>query len=458
MAGMETFLQLVIDGQLAFDDFNVTDKPALSFRGLLIDVARRYVPLSTLMHVVDGLAATKMNVLQLHLSDYGAVRFAGDATRFPQLAPLVAAIRHYTSADITELISYATDRGVRVIPSMEIPDHASGFAPLAVKYCRPSVGTRLDGRDEATVAALTDLTQAWSKAFSQELVMALGGDVNGTIDCPAGVPDQLQEQLAEMVAIKFKKEAAVTAQPNISIPHYADLVFVANDTITTSLKNTRVVLAGPNRLSAAGDFLNLNSDYGSDDAPLSFERGTATLYNRTWALYDTLQANDANMVGASASFWTAMYCQTNECGAWDNGQLPAAFWMYPDDNDAYFERSLLATIFPRVTALGGVVWNYQNLSGTELQERIFQHNNRLTARGISTCPNGCLCNEMFACNQQRYSQQLPGEEKFGPGMILAISLTTIFAAFIVASLVQHMRAVRYYDREKTYLLGGALVQ
>lgn len=71
---LETVLQLIwydrIDHTLKiFHDLIIQDSPVFSHRGLMIDTARNYIPTNILRKAVDGLAASKMNVLHLHLTD-----------------------------------------------------------------------------------------------------------------------------------------------------------------------------------------------------------------------------------------------------------------------------------------------------------------------------------------------------------------------------------------------------
>jgi hexosaminidase len=74
MRGLATLAQLARHRQL-FAGLTIEDSPRFPWRGLLLDVARHFFPVQSLKSVVDGLAALKMNVLHLHLSDDQACRF-----------------------------------------------------------------------------------------------------------------------------------------------------------------------------------------------------------------------------------------------------------------------------------------------------------------------------------------------------------------------------------------------
>jgi hexosaminidase len=69
--GLQTFLQLIHTGSDGFfvPVVTIKDQPRFAWRGLLIDVGRHFIPLGVLERNIDGMAAVKLNVLHLHLSD-----------------------------------------------------------------------------------------------------------------------------------------------------------------------------------------------------------------------------------------------------------------------------------------------------------------------------------------------------------------------------------------------------
>ena len=100
-------------------DCDIVDSPSHPWRGLLVDVSRRFIALETLRETVDLLHHFKLNVLHLHLTDDQAFRFPCE--RFPQMV----ADKHYTKNELKELIEYAADRGVRVVPEIDVPGHTT---------------------------------------------------------------------------------------------------------------------------------------------------------------------------------------------------------------------------------------------------------------------------------------------------------------------------------------------
>lgn len=55
--------------QIPNGPFNITDQPVFAYRGILIDVARNYIPIETIYQAVGAMSSAKLNILHLHLSD-----------------------------------------------------------------------------------------------------------------------------------------------------------------------------------------------------------------------------------------------------------------------------------------------------------------------------------------------------------------------------------------------------
>ncbi|MBY8878424.1 beta-N-acetylhexosaminidase [Actinacidiphila acidipaludis] len=118
----------------------ITDVPRYAWRGALIDVARRFQPLPYLKRFTDLLALHKLNVLHLHLTDDQGWRMPVAAlprltevggTRARTMAGRAGSgtfddVPHsgaYTAAELRDLVAYAAERGVTVVPEIEMPGH-----------------------------------------------------------------------------------------------------------------------------------------------------------------------------------------------------------------------------------------------------------------------------------------------------------------------------------------------
>ena len=129
MRGLETFLQLVTIGPSGFSapTVEIDDHPRFGWRGLSLDVSRHFIGVDGIKRTIDGLAAVKMNVLHWHLSDDQGFRI--ESKKYPRLQEKGSDGQFYTQSEVRDIIAYARDRGVRVVPEFDIPGHATSWFP-----------------------------------------------------------------------------------------------------------------------------------------------------------------------------------------------------------------------------------------------------------------------------------------------------------------------------------------
>ena len=188
MRGLETFLQLLEgdkDG-FYFPAVSISDKPRFPWRGLMIDSARHFQPLEVLKRNLDAMAAVKLNVLHWHLTEDQGFRV--ESKKFPELHLQGSDGNFYTQDEIREIIKYAADRGIRVMPEFDMPGHATSWvvshpeiasAPGPYKIERqPGIfDPTLDPTNEATYKLLEVFFAEMSALFPDKY-MHIGGDEN----------------------------------------------------------------------------------------------------------------------------------------------------------------------------------------------------------------------------------------------------------------------------------------
>ena len=188
MRGLETFLQLLEgdkDG-FYFPSVSITDKPRFAWRGLMIDSARHFQPVEVLKRNLDAMAAVKMNVLHWHLTEDQGFRV--ESKKFPELHLMGSDGLFYTQEQIREIIRYAADRGIRVMPEFDMPGHATawlvshpeiGSAPGPYKIERkPGIfDPTMDPTNEKTYKLLKEFFKEMSGLFP-DAYMHIGGDEN----------------------------------------------------------------------------------------------------------------------------------------------------------------------------------------------------------------------------------------------------------------------------------------
>ena len=124
---LETLLQLISNDERGyyFPGVSIQDEPRFAWRGLLLDVALHFMPVDVVKRTLDGMAATKMNVLHLHLcNDQG---FRVESKIFPRLQQVSSDGIYYSQEDIKNIIKYADQRGIRIVPEFVVPAHTTAI-------------------------------------------------------------------------------------------------------------------------------------------------------------------------------------------------------------------------------------------------------------------------------------------------------------------------------------------
>jgi len=190
MHGLQTFLQLV---SITPDGFTVPavsiqDQPRFPWRGLMIDVARHFIPLEVLKRNLDGMEAVKMNVFHWHLSENQGFRV--ESHKYPKLHEQGSDGLYYTQDQIRDLIAYAHDRGIRVVPEFDMPGHstawlvgypeiASGPGPYQIDRTWGVFDPAMDPTSEKTYKFLNEFFAEMTKLFPDQFFHVGGDEVNG---------------------------------------------------------------------------------------------------------------------------------------------------------------------------------------------------------------------------------------------------------------------------------------
>jgi hexosaminidase len=190
MHGLQTFLQLVVNTPTGFalPAVNIPDKPRFPWRGLMIDVGRHFIPLDVLKRNLNGMAAVKMNVFHWHLSENQGFRV--ESKKFPKLQEMGSDGLYYTQDEIRDLIAYAHDRGIRVIPEFDMPGHstawfvgypdlASAPGPYTIERKWGVFDPAMDPTRESTYKFLDEFIGEMAKLFPDQFFHIGGDEVNG---------------------------------------------------------------------------------------------------------------------------------------------------------------------------------------------------------------------------------------------------------------------------------------
>jgi len=142
--GLITFLQLIVNNEVPFCE--IEDKPRFQWRGMHLDVSRHFFSIKFIKHFIDLLALHKLNVFHWHLTDDNGWRI--EIKKYPQLTEVCGWRRNlehipwnernnsnekgngiyggfYTQEEIKDIVKYAAERYITVVPEIEMPGHTS---------------------------------------------------------------------------------------------------------------------------------------------------------------------------------------------------------------------------------------------------------------------------------------------------------------------------------------------
>lgn len=141
-------------------EMTVKDAPRFGYRGFMLDVSRYFLPKEELLRMIDCMALLKLNRLHLHLTDDNGWRL--EIKKYPKLTEVGAwkvdrqhlpfperrnpkrgepatVGGYYTQADMKEIIAYAADRQIEIIPEIDIPAHSNAALASYPEYACPVV-------------------------------------------------------------------------------------------------------------------------------------------------------------------------------------------------------------------------------------------------------------------------------------------------------------------------------
>lgn len=169
----QTLMQLAAATEGAYiQGVDITDYPAFKLRGFMHDVGRSFISFDELKKEIDLLSRFKVNVFHWHLTDNQGFRF--ESKVYPQLNQAANMTRfagsYYTQEQCTELEAYAAERGVIIIPEIDMPGHSTAFT-TAMGYTMSS---------EEGKVALKALLNELAAAFPLAPYIHMGADEAGT--------------------------------------------------------------------------------------------------------------------------------------------------------------------------------------------------------------------------------------------------------------------------------------
>lgn len=156
--GMQSLKKMLpVDGVAEFPCVSITDKPRFGYRGFMLDCSRHFWPMQELKKIIDLMAMYKMNVFHWHLTDDQGWR--AEIKKYPKLTTIGATSHNcritdfengtywinepygpffYTQQQMRELVAYAAERHIDVLPEVDMPGHfCAAMASYPEFSCNP---------------------------------------------------------------------------------------------------------------------------------------------------------------------------------------------------------------------------------------------------------------------------------------------------------------------------------
>ncbi len=398
MRGLETLQQLVQSDATGYflPAVSIHDTPRFRWRGLMIDCGRHFIPVEVIRRTIDGMAAVKLNVFHWHLTEDQGFRIESRA--FPKLTGLGSDGLFYTQEQAREVVAYARERGIRVVPEFDMPGHTSswfvGYPELA-SAPGPFHIEREFGVFDPVMDPTRESTYKFLDAFIAEMAaifpdrfMHIGGDENNGVEWKANSHIQafmrehkLQNTAAlqnyfnqRLLKILEKHGKHMIGWDEILTPDLPKDIVVQSwrgfDSLAAGAKN------GYSSILSAGYYLNLMS--------------TAAEHYMVDPLPETNRLTpeqQARILGGEACMWME---QTT-----------------PRDIDS--------RIWPRTAAIAERLWSPRDVNNVDdMYRRLSVESLRLEALGLTHI------------SQEAVSlRQLAGSEEIGPLQVLASVLEPV---------------------------------
>ncbi|MET9884805.1 beta-N-acetylhexosaminidase [Streptomyces sp. NPDC006430] len=391
----------------------VEDAPRFGWRGMMLDVARHFMPKDGVLRYVDLLAAHKLNVLHLHLTDDQGWRV--EIKRHPRLtevgawrprsrwghraSPLWNETPHggfYTQDDIREIVAYAAERHIRVVPEIDVPGHSQAAIAAYPELGNVDVvdtsalGVWDDWGISENVLAPTEGVLRFYEGVFEELLELFPAEVSpfvhvGGDECPKG------QWRASAVAQERIRELGVDGEDGLQswfVRHFDgwlaargrrligwDEILEGGLAPGAAVSSWRGYAGGIAAAEAGHDvvmcpeqqvYLDHRQSGGEDEpVPIGYVRSLEDVYRFEPVPAELSQAAAARVLGAQANVWTEVM-----------------------ENQSRVDYQ----VFPRLAAFAEVVWSRlpepARRDHTGFQARLRGHFRRLDALGVDYRPPG----------------------------------------------------------------------
>jgi hexosaminidase len=375
-----------------FPAVQIADSPRFPYRGLMVDPARRFLPVSLLQAVVDSMSYAKLNVLHLHMTDDQS--WPWDVQAFPDLARKGAfsfPSHTYNVTQLKGLVDYARLRGVRVVLEVDTPGHSSILAlamPSVLTHCPGQAPYGLDfaNLDPTRNSTFDYLRKLFAEAvtiFSDDYLF-LGGDEVST-GCWAANTNVTAWLAARGMPLDASTLQAYYEQRVVELvrsdPNIRKEVVVWQEVFQTAADPVATL-----GTSAVVDVWK-GGGGASDVLAAVTAKGLGAMVSHCWYL-DMINGDTA----WGREFLSYYACDPQDFAGTDEQKarvLGGHGCIWGEATDA---SNLMPAVWPRMAAAAERLWSPRNRSQDtqDFARRLHVHRCRLLNRGIASAPVGTL--------------------------------------------------------------------
>lgn len=189
--GLQTLRQLVIfaekkSGKIYIPCCSIEDSPKYGWRGVMLDESRHFFGVQKVKQLIDMMALHKLNVFHWHLTDVPGWRM--EIKKYPKLTTIggvgnhsdsEAPAKYYTQEQIKDIVKYAAERFIQVIPEIDMPGHAGASNKAYPEFSGGGSEEypefTFNPGKEGTYSYLTDILSEVTELFPSQYIH-LGGD------------------------------------------------------------------------------------------------------------------------------------------------------------------------------------------------------------------------------------------------------------------------------------------
>jgi hexosaminidase len=303
-------------GEWAVPAGRIVDFPRYSYRGAMLDVARRFFTADEVRRYVDHLALYKINHLHLHLSDDQGWRIA--IKQWPNLTRYGGGTEvgdgsggHYEQEDYADIVAYAAQRFVTVVPEIDMPGHTNAalasYPELNEDYRAPQRYTGIEVGFSA-LCVTRELTYQFVDEVFEELArltpgpyLHMGGDEVKTLDAEAydRFVGRVQRIIAALGKTPMAWHEAARAALGSSVTQYWGIADEDGDVAAAVARGVKLILCPANRA-----YLDMKYD-DSTEIGLRWAGTVGVRDAYDWDPVTALAGIDpAGILGVEAPLWT----------------------------------------------------------------------------------------------------------------------------------------------------------